>query len=519
MRDIEQSEGRTPERPLALRITIIYMVAGGLWILFSDHLLGLFIADPVQLTRVQTYKGWFFVALTGGLLYALIRGQTRTLRQNEEALRLQAFRDPLTGLPNEQFFRQSLTKSLADAARQRRELEVMYLDFDRFRSLVRALGHAAGHELMRAVGHRLASSLGPGETLSHLGGDEFVCLALSLDRPEQSVGTASRLLTALRDPFTCYSQPVHLSASIGIAIFPYDGDEADVLLRHAYVAMCRAKELGGGHYEFYFPRGESSMDLLVLEDHLRQALAGEEFVLHYQPQIDGASGRIVGMEALVSWKHPAHPGLTPTEFIPLAEQTGLIEPIGEWILRSACAQNRIWQNAGLPPVRVAVNVSARQFYRANLVDLVRNTLSESGLDATWLELEITESVLLQDMDEAVEILRAIKEAGVRVAIDDFGTGYSSLSYLKHLPVDKLKLDRSFVIELPQNREDAAIVAAVIAMAHVLRVEVVAEGVEREEQLNYLVKSGCDRIQGFLFSPPLPAEEFGRLLEKQAAAAD
>jgi len=222
------------------------------------------------------------------------------------------------------------------------------------------------------------------------------------------------------------------------------------------------------------------------------------------------------MEALVSWKHPAHPGLTPTAFIPLAEQTGLIQPIGEWILRTACAQNHRWQLAGLPPVRVAVNVSARQFYRANLLDMVRGAIKASGLGADWLELEITESVLLQDIDEATAILRGVKEAGVSIAIDDFGTGYSSLSYLKHLPVDKLKLDRTFVTGLPHNREDAAITAAVIAMAHVLGVEVVAEGVEREEQRAYLVERGCDRIQGFLFGPPLPAEAFGRLLGKQAA---
>jgi len=517
MRDFGQSEGRTPERTLALRITIIYLVVGGLWILLSDRLLDLFVADPAQLTQVQTYKGWFFVALTGFLLYALVRRQARALRKGEEALRLQACFDPLTGLPNEQLFRQLVAQALSDADRERRELEVMYLDFDRFRSLVRAIGHAAGQELLQTVGRRLAASLGPGETLSHLGGDEFVCFALSLDRPEQSVGTASRLLEALREPFPCFAHSVHLSASIGIAIYPYDGEEAEVLLRHAYAAMCRAKELGGDRFEFYFPRGgDSSMDTLVLEENLRKALAGEEFVLYYQPQVEAVSGRIVGMEALVSWKHPAHPDLTPTEFIPLAEQTGLIEPIGEWILRSACAQNRSWQEAGLPPVRMAVNVSARQFYRTNLVDLVRSALAESGLDAAWLELEITESVLLQDIDEAVEILSGVKTAGVRIAIDDFGTGYSSLSYLKHLPVDKLKLDRSFVVELPHNREDAAIAAAVIAMAHVLGVEVVAEGVERGEQWSYLVERGCDKIQGFVCSPPLPAEDFGRLLAQQAA---
>jgi diguanylate cyclase (GGDEF)-like protein len=515
MQGDENNSRRPPERPIAFRVVVIYLLAGGLWILLSDRLLGLLSTDPGQLTWLQTFKGWFFILVTACLLYVLIRHYVRTLRLRDEARRLQSCYDSLTGLPNEGLFRERLAAAMTEARQLRRELEVIYLDFDRFRALVRAIGHAAGQELLQAVGGRLAGCLAKGETLAHVGGDEFICLAMNVERPEQPIGIASRLLDSLKEPFTCYGQPVHLTASLGIAIFPYDGEDGDTLLRHAHAAMCRAKELGGNHFQFYFPQlGEYSLSPLILENHLRKALDSQDFILRYQPQLDLRSGRIVGMEALVSWKHPEHPGLSPAEFIPLAEQTGLIQPMGEWILRVACTQNLAWQQAGLSPLRVAVNVSARQFYRTNLVDLVQNALDESGLAPEWLELEITESLLLQDIDEAVSILKRLKTLGISIAIDDFGTGYSSLSYLKLLPVDQLKLDRSFVVGLPHNPDDAAITAAVIAMAHVLQVEVVAEGVEREEQRDYLRTKGCDKIQGFLCSQPLPAEEFGRLLRRE-----
>jgi diguanylate cyclase (GGDEF)-like protein len=515
MRGIGNSTRRTPERPIAFRVIVVYLVAGGIWILLSDRLLGLLITDPMLLTRLQTYKGWLFIFVTACLLYPLIRRYVRTLRTSEEARRLQSCYDPLTGLPNERLFHERLVAAMTEARQRTRELEVIYLDFDRFRTLVRAVGHSAGQELLQAVGSRLAGCLEKEETLAHVGGDEFICLALNVERPEQPIGIASRLLDALKEPFICYGQPVHLTASIGIAIYPFDGEDGDTLLGHAYAAMCRAKELGGNHFQFYFPQlGEYSLSPLILENHLRKALDSEEFILRYQPQLDLDTGRIGGMEVLVSWKHPEHPGLSPAEFIPLAEQTGLIQPIGEWVLRGACTQNLAWQKAGLPPLRMAVNVSARQFYGTNLVDLVQGVLAETGLAPEWLELEITESLLLQDIDEAISILKRLKAIGVGIAIDDFGTGYSSLSYLKQLPVDTLKLDRSFVIGLPHNADDAAITAAVIAMAHVLEIMVVAEGVEREEQRDYLQAKGCDKIQGFLCSPPLPAEEFGRLWRQE-----
>jgi len=511
MKGFKNSQPNSTGRPIAFKVLLIYLLAGGLWILLSDRLLGFITDDPKLLTRLQTFKGWLFILVTAWLLYALIRRSVKTLQKSDEARRLQSCYDPLTNLPNERLFRERLAAAMEQAIARRRELEVIYLDFDRFRTLVRAVGHSAGQELLQAVGRRLGDCLGQGELLAHVGGDEFICLALNEDLPEQAVGVASRLLNALGEPFTCYAQPVYLTASIGIAIFPYDGEDADTLLRHSHAAMCRAKELGGNHFQFYFPQlGEFSLGSLILENKLRKAIDSEEFILRYQPQLDLHSGEIDGMEVLVSWKHAEHPGLSPAEFIPLAEQTGLIQPIGEWVLRVACSQNLAWQKEGLPPLRMAVNVSARQFYGTNLVDLVKSVLTDTGLAPECLELEITESLLLQDIDEAVSILKRLKGVGVGIAIDDFGTGYSSLSYLKQLPVDTLKLDRSFVTGLPHNPDDAAIVAAVIAMAHVLKVRVVAEGVERMEQRDFLQSKGCDKIQGFLCSPPLPAEGFGRL---------
>lgn len=504
-----------PEKPIALRIVAIYLLVGGLWILLSDQLLRVLVTDPAFFSWLQTLKGWFFVLVTAALLYALIRRHVKALHERDEEHREQACYDPLTGLPNELLFRERLVAAMSEARQSHRELEVIYLDFDRFRTLVRAIGHSAGLELVQAAGKRLASCLESGETLAHVGGDEFICLAPHSVRPEQAVGIASRLLDSLKVPFTCYGQPVHLTASLGISIYPYDGEDGDSLLRHAHAAMCRAKELGGNHFQFYFPQiGEYSLSPLILENHLRKAVDSQDFILRYQPQFDLHHGRIAGMEALVSWKHPEHPGLSPSKFIPLAEQLGLIQPMGEWILRAACTQNLAWQQEGLSPLRVAVNVSAQQFYRTNLVDLVENALTETGLAPEWLELEITESLLLQDIDEAVAILKRLKTLGISLAIDDFGTGYSSLSYLKQLPVDQLKLDRSFIAGLPENRNDAAITAAVIAMAHVLQLKVVAEGVETEEQRDYLQSKGCDRVQGFLCGPPLPTEEFGRLLRRE-----
>ena len=496
-----------------LIVSLCSISAGLLFFLF-DHLLMSLRADTPLTSFVRGNRVWLLVAFGGLILLALIRRYGTAVERDEATIARLTYYDIVTGLPNRQCFRDRLDRALADARRQGGEVEVTYLDLDRFRTIVRTLGPSVAQNLLLDVAGRLSGSLGEGEFLAHAGGDEFMVLVSEGGPPDKAKGLASRLLDSIRAPFIFDGQEIHLAVSLGIAIYPHDGENSEILLKNAYAAMNRAKEMGGNHYQFYFSDlSEYSTLTLLLENRLRRALEDEEFVPLYQPQVSLADGRIIGMEVLVSWKHPAHPGVTPSEFIPLAEESGLIEPIGEWILRTACLQNRRWQVAGLPPLRVAVNVSARQFCRSNLVELVKEVLSETGLDARWLALEITETVLMQDVEETINTLNGLKEIGVHVTVDDFGTGYSSLSYLKRFPIQTLKLDKSFVSGIPVDADATAITAAVIAMAHAMNLSVVAEGVEREEQRSYLIEKECDEVQGFLVSRPLTAEQFAVFLNK------
>lgn len=507
-----------PQGPPSMRIVCCYVLFAVLFFFFLEPLLRLFISDPALIDLLQQKRGWLLLALTGIFLYLLCRHYEKALAHKDEAIARLALYEPLTALPNRKHFRERLAESLVEARRQGLEVEVTYLNIDRFRSVVRTLGLAAGRRLLQDIAVRLSGCLAPGEFLAHAGGDDFTLLKADIGQPEKAEGLASRLLEAIRFPFTYLGHDLHLTASIGIALYPHDGEDSETLLKSAYAAMNRVKEMGGDHYQFYFSDlSEYSTGSLILENRMRKALAAEEFILLYQPQLDLVHGRITGMEALVSWKHPAHPELSPSEFIPLAEETGLIEPMGEWILRTACIQNRRWQESGLPPLKVSVNVSARQFYRANLAETVTAVLAETGLGAEWLALEITETVLMQDMEGAISTLNGLKDIGVGVTIDDFGTGYSSLNYLKRFPVQTLKLDRSFVANVPSDAEDKAITAAVIAMAHAMKLDVVAEGVEREEQRSCLAAKGCDKIQGFLVSRPLAAEDFAKFFRTRELA--
>ena len=500
-------------RSFALTVALCSISAGLLFFLF-DHLLATLSANTAFSTFVQSNKVWILVAFGVLILFAVIRRYGVALERDKETIARLASYDSVTGLPNRQSFEIRLEKALAEARLNGGEVEVSYLDLDRFRTIVRTLGLSVAQNLLRNVAERLSGAAGDGEFLAHAGGDEFMVLVSEGGPPDKAKGLASRLLESIRPPFVLEGQELHLAVSIGISIYPHDGEDSETLLKNAYAAMNRAKEMGGNHYQFYFSDlSEYSTLTLLLENRLRRALEEEEFVPLYQPQVSMADGRITGMEVLVSWKHPAHPGVTPSEFIPLAEESGLIEPIGEWILRTACLQNRRWQLDGLPPLRVAVNVSARQFCRSNLVELVKEVLDETGLDARWLALEITETVLMQDIEETINTLNGLKDIGVHVTVDDFGTGYSSLSYLKRFPIQTLKLDKSFVTGIPADADATAITAAVIAMAHAMSLSVVAEGVEREEQWSYLADKGCDEVQGYLVSRPLTAEQFAVFLRR------
>lgn len=451
------------------------------------------------------------------------------LQEAEQRIRYLAYYDGTTGLPNRQSFIESLGKALNVARRHHRQLGILALDLDQFKRVNDTLGHGVGNEVLVAAAERLATTLRDcdviampeqrlegSEGLARLDGDEFSVLLTDLDHYHDAAKVARRLLEELRKPFVAGGQEVFLTASIGLALYPLDGDDGDSLMRNAGAAMHFAKEQGRDNYQFYSrAMNATALEKLSMESQLRKALERNEFLLHYQPKIDAATHRVVGVEALIRWLHPELGLVPPSQFITLAEETGLIVPIGEWVLQTACDQTRAWQRAGLPRMHVAVNIASPHF-RQGLAGSIGKALHASGLDPALLELELTESMLIHNVETTLATLHEIKEMGVRLAIDDFGTGYSSLSYLKRFPLDELKIDRSFVKDLPCDPEDAAITKAIIAMAHSLRLHVVAEGVETQEQLAFLQQHGCDVLQGYLFSRPVPAEQFAALIDRQPA---
>ncbi|MDC4204275.1 MAG: EAL domain-containing protein [Candidatus Manganitrophus sp.] len=433
-------------------------------------------------------------------------------KQAEERLNHLTNFDLLTNLPNRLLFRDRLGLAISRAPWHKRSVGVLLFDLDRFKVVNETLGQAMGDFLLKAVSERLSATVREGDTVARLGDDMFGLILDDLAQPADSFRVSQKILDSLGKPFQIKGQEIFVSASIGIAIFPNDGDEIDLLMKHADTAMYRAKEQGGNNYQLYAPAmNQHATKRLALENNLRRALEREEFLLYYQPKVDLTTGQIVGMEALIRWKSPEAGMVSPAKFIPLAEETGLIVPMGEWILRTACAQNKAWQKQGLPPVRMGVNLSARQLQRQNLIGTIAHVLNETGLDPNYLELELTESLIMKSNESTMTELRELHLGGIEISIDDFGTGYSSLSYLKRLPIDTLKIDKSFVQDVTTDPDDAAIVAAIITMAHTLKLKVVAEAVETVEQLEFLRGLKCDQMQGYLFSKPLPAEEITRLL--------
>jgi len=434
------------------------------------------------------------------------------LRKLEQQLSHQATHDQLTGFPNRTLMLDRLRQSIAHAERSDRVVAVLLLDLDDFKNINDALGHAFGDELLRHVGQRLSTCLRGGDTFGRLGGDEFAVLLEDMAQMEDVLPIVEKLQYALSQPFTVQAYDLSVNASIGITFYPNDDLEAENLLRNADIAMYEAKNRGRNTYCFYKTDMNSNVkERLELLEQLRRAVVNEEFVLYYQPKVNLVSGEVCGMEALIRWQHPEMGMIPPNDFIPLAEDSGLILEIGAWVLRTACFQNRAWQNAGLPPLRVAVNLSARQFKQEGLIRQISAALRESGLDAAFLELEITESMVMDSAEHSLAVLHALKDTGVALSIDDFGTGYSSLSYLQRFPVNFLKIDRSFVINAPSDPNDAAIAGAIISMAHQLGLQVIAEGVETEQHVEFLCQHQCDEMQGYFFSKPLPAAEFEKLL--------
>ena len=430
---------------------------------------------------------------------------------NDELVHL-ATHDALTGLPNRTLLADRIERALVDADRSGGCFAILFLDLDRFKVVNDSAGHHVGDALLRAMAHRIHGCLRRSDTLSRHGGDEFVVLLKDLDRPESAAELARKILAALKPAFRIEPHELHMSASVGISVYPGDGTTAEALLTNADAAMYHAKQSGRNAYKFFAPAMNAfAHERLELESGLRRALQENEFELHYQPKVDIDSGEVVSLEALVRWRHPTRGLVPPAAFIPIAEECGLIAPLGEWVLRTACTQNRVWQDAGLKPMRIAVNVSARQFRQGKLLDFVRSVLEETGLQAQYLELELTESTVMANAEESVRILKSLSDMGVHIAIDDFGTGYSSLAYLKRLPLNVLKVDRSFVTDLARSQDDASIVQAVISMAHSLRLKVIAEGVETREQLELLKSLGCDQFQGFYYSTPVDAAGAARFM--------
>ncbi|HWH48503.1 MAG TPA: EAL domain-containing protein [Burkholderiales bacterium] len=435
-------------------------------------------------------------------------------KEAEDRTRFLADHDELTGLPNRSLFKQSLAQAIQRAGRSGKFLSVLFLDLDRFKNINDSLGHETGDQVLRAVAERLSGCVRQVDVVARFGGDEFAVLIEGLTAEDQAGGVARKIVDALSQPLILAGRQYRPGASIGISTYPTDGRDVLSLQKNADIAMYRAKEEGRGNFQFYSEQlNTHSIQRLEFESNLNGALNNKEFVLYYQPKLELASGRITGVEALIRWVSPQFGFVSPADFIAIAEETGLIVPMGRWVVQTACVQNRAWQKGGLPPLRIAVNISARQMADKGLVNFVVDTMTRTGLTAESLELEITESAVMSNQEHAEKVLNQFKALGFHLTMDDFGTGYSSLAYLKRYPFDSVKIDQSFIRGIPASRDDGAIVEAIVAMAHSLELNVVAEGVETEEQSDFLRKLGCDQIQGYLFSKPVPSAEIVALLYK------
>jgi len=438
-------------------------------------------------------------------------------RRAEDKLQHEAQYDSLTELPNRMVCRDRLGQALVQARRKEWGAAVLFIDLDRFKTVNDMLGHAIGDAVLRQTGQRLSRCVRAGDTVARIGGDEFAVVLAEIARADDAGAVAQKVIDAMAPPMQLEGHEVFVSVSVGIAAFPADGADGETLMKNADAAMFKAKQVGRASYQYYTAQmNERAMEKLLLENDLRRALERDEFHLYYQPKQDMKSGRIVGLEALLRWEHPRHGVMAPTQFVPLLEDSGLIVKVGDWVVRAACRQIRDWQEAGVPAVPVAVNLSAKQFLHHDLIGVIERAL-EVGIEPRLLALEITESDVMQRPEEVVAMLHQVKARGIAVAIDDFGTGYSSLAYVKRLPVDALKIDRSFVTGLPEDADDASIARAVIAMAHSLGLKVIAEGVETEAQRAFLAAQGCDQLQGYLISRALGAAECAALLRANAAA--
>ncbi len=436
-------------------------------------------------------------------------------KEVEQRIHLLAYYDPLTSLPNRVLFGDRLGQALAASRRGGGKVALLFLDLDRFKSINDSLGHAAGDSLLQSVADRLKLCIREMDSICRQGGDEFMVLLPGIEKREDVAAIAQKILAAMSDPHHIEGRNLVVSFSIGISIYPADADTPEALIQNADAAMYHAKEHGRNNFQFFTPdMNAEALDLLSLEADFRRAMVNGELQIYYQPQIDNATGAIVGVEALARWLHPERGFVPPSRFVSIAEESGLIGQLGEWVLRTACAQNRKWQEDGIVKIPVAVNLSALQFHQKDLVELIVGILHETGLEPRYLELELTEGIIMKNAESTIATLNALKKAGVLLSIDDFGTGYSSLSYLKRFPIDKLKIDQSFIRDIATNENDALITTTIISMGHNLRFRVIAEGVETAEQISFLKEHQCDETQGYYVSTPLPPEEFASFIKSR-----
>ncbi len=434
------------------------------------------------------------------------------IKAKEQALHFQTYHDSLTGLPNRDLFQDRLNQAIGNAHRNKSKVLVLFFDLDSFKNVNNSLGHTAGDQLLQDVSTRLRFFIREGDTLARLGSDTFAIILREVKQPRDALTVVRKLTDAISKRFHILDNDLYITTSIGITLYPDDGNSAEILIKNADIALARAKKSGHDSFQYYKPEmGEQAGRRMNLENKLRLTLERDEFILHYQPRVAIESGRIVGMEALVRWNQAESGLVSPGEFIPVAEETGLIIPLGEWILETACRQNKQWLDAGFGPLKISVNLSARQFRAQGLLDMIAGKLEISRLPADSLELEITESMVMDNVERAIDTLEKLRELGLNIAVDDFGTGYSSLNYLKRFPIHTLKIDQSFIRDLTNDSDDAAITSAVIALGRNLRLNIVAEGVETKEQLVFLRSQSCNELQGYYYSRPLDAESFTRLL--------
>jgi diguanylate cyclase (GGDEF)-like protein len=436
-------------------------------------------------------------------------------KQAEEFIQHQASHDSLTGLPNRKFMNDFLGLALAEAKRTEEQIAVVFFDLDRFKLINDSLGHSTGDRLLEAICDRLNRYLREGDLLARWGGDEFILVLRQITSPEQALSIAQKVTKILDPPFTCDGHELHISSSMGISIYPFDGQDVDTLVKNADVAMYSAKDSGRNNCQLYkLVMHENTFKRLSMENSLRKAIENNELLIYYQPQINLEQGKVVGVEALMRWQHPTLGLLPPSQFIPLAEETGLIVPIGYWLLKQACLQSHAWSLEGIPNLRLGINLSLRQFCQKDFVNQLAEILNETRFDPNFLDLELTETIVMENVDESIARLQQLRAMGISLSIDDFGTGYSSLSYLKSLPINVLKIDQSFVRDITDNVYDQAIAFSIITLAHKLNLNVIAEGIETKEQMELLRSFGCHEMQGFLFKRPIPSAELVELITSQ-----